>query len=111
LLRIGCFICKVKRLKYQQKNRTLHLEKVGVKLTKLTKKQADYIGVLAEGPYKPEHYRDEGLFVHRGKFFDRLFFSSPPITVISAVKSTGVSRDSNSPSGRGKPFRSAGSRR
>jgi adenosylhomocysteinase len=35
----------------------LHLEKVGVKLTKLTKKQAGYIGVPVEGPYKPEHYR------------------------------------------------------
>src|SRR6266852_3244156 len=35
----------------------LHLEKIGVKLTKLTKKQADYLGVPAEGPYKPEHYR------------------------------------------------------
>ncbi len=35
----------------------LHLEKLGVKLTKLTKEQADYIGVPVEGPYKPEHYR------------------------------------------------------
>jgi adenosylhomocysteinase len=35
----------------------LHLEKIGVKLTKLSKKQADYIGVPVEGPYKPEHYR------------------------------------------------------
>ncbi|MHC1768566.1 MAG: adenosylhomocysteinase [Verrucomicrobiia bacterium] len=35
----------------------LHLEKIGVKLTRLSKKQADYIGVPAEGPYKPEHYR------------------------------------------------------
>jgi adenosylhomocysteinase len=35
----------------------LHLEKIGVKLTRLTKKQADYIGVPVEGPYKPEHYR------------------------------------------------------
>lgn len=35
----------------------LHLEKIGVKLTKLTQKQADYIGVSIEGPYKPEHYR------------------------------------------------------
>lgn len=35
----------------------LHLEKLGVKLTKLTKKQADYIGVPVDGPYKPEHYR------------------------------------------------------
>jgi adenosylhomocysteinase len=35
----------------------LHLEKIGVKLTQLTKKQADYIGVPVDGPYKPEHYR------------------------------------------------------
>jgi adenosylhomocysteinase len=35
----------------------LHLDKLGVKLTKLTKEQADYIGVKVEGPYKPEHYR------------------------------------------------------
>jgi len=35
----------------------LHLEKIGVKLTKLTKKQADYIGVPVKGPYKADHYR------------------------------------------------------
>lgn len=35
----------------------LHLEKIGVKLTKLSQEQADYIGVPVEGPYKPEHYR------------------------------------------------------
>lgn len=35
----------------------LHLEKLGVKLTKLTPDQADYIGVPVEGPYKPDHYR------------------------------------------------------
>ena len=35
----------------------LHLEKIGVKLTKLTKKQADYLGVPLDGPYKPDHYR------------------------------------------------------
>lgn len=35
----------------------LHLEKIGVKLTRLTKEQADYIGVPVEGPYKPDHYR------------------------------------------------------
>ncbi len=35
----------------------LHLEKLGVKLTKLTPEQAEYIGVTVEGPYKPEHYR------------------------------------------------------
>jgi adenosylhomocysteinase len=35
----------------------LHLAKVGAKLTKLTSEQADYIGVAAEGPYKPDYYR------------------------------------------------------
>ena len=35
----------------------LHLEKIGVKLTTLSKKQADYLSVPVEGPYKPEHYR------------------------------------------------------
>jgi len=35
----------------------LHLAKIGVKLTTLSKEQADYIGVPVEGPYKPEHYR------------------------------------------------------
>ena len=35
----------------------LHLEKLGVKLTQLTKEQANYIGVKQEGPYKPEFYR------------------------------------------------------
>ena len=35
----------------------LHLDALGVKLTKLTKDQADYIGVPVEGPYKPDHYR------------------------------------------------------
>jgi len=35
----------------------LHLEKIGVKLTTLTKRQADYIGVKIEGPYKADHYR------------------------------------------------------
>ena len=35
----------------------LHLEKIGVKLTTLSKKQAEYLGVALEGPYKPDHYR------------------------------------------------------
>ncbi|MBN2299198.1 MAG: adenosylhomocysteinase [Deltaproteobacteria bacterium] len=35
----------------------LHIEKLGVKMTRLTKEQADYIGVKVEGPYKPDHYR------------------------------------------------------
>ena len=40
-----------------RRSRALHLDKLGVKLTKLTQKQADYIGVPAEGPFKPDHYR------------------------------------------------------
>ena len=35
----------------------LHLDKLGVKLTKLTQKQADYLGVNINGPYKADHYR------------------------------------------------------
>ncbi len=35
----------------------LHLDKLGVKLTKLSREQADYIGVPVDGPYKPNHYR------------------------------------------------------
>ena len=40
-----------------EKVAALHLDKLGVKLTQLSKKQADYIGVPVEGPFKPEHYR------------------------------------------------------
>jgi adenosylhomocysteinase len=40
-----------------EKVAALHLEKIGVKLTKLTQKQAEYIGVAPAGPFKPEHYR------------------------------------------------------
>jgi adenosylhomocysteinase len=35
----------------------LHLEQIGVKLTKLSDEQAEYLGVPKDGPYKPEHYR------------------------------------------------------
>ena len=35
----------------------LHLDRIVVKLSKLDKEQADYIGVSTEGPFKPEHYR------------------------------------------------------
>ena len=35
----------------------LHLEQIGVKLTRLTKEQAEYLNVNVDGPYKPEHYR------------------------------------------------------
>ncbi len=40
-----------------EKVAALHLEKLGVKLSKLSQKQADYIGVPTEGPFKPDHYR------------------------------------------------------
>ncbi len=40
-----------------EKVAALHLEKLGVKLTKLSQKQADYIGVPVTGPFKPDHYR------------------------------------------------------
>ena len=40
-----------------EKVAALHLEKLGVKRSKLTPKQASYIGVPVEGPFKPDHYR------------------------------------------------------
>jgi adenosylhomocysteinase len=43
--------------KLDEKVARLHLDKLGVKLTKLSKDQADYLGVPPEGPYKSEHYR------------------------------------------------------
>jgi len=35
----------------------LHLEKLGVKLTKLNDSQLEYLGVSEQGPFKPDHYR------------------------------------------------------
>jgi len=43
--------------KLDEKVARLHLAKVGVKLTQLSKVQAEYLGVAVEGPYKPDHYR------------------------------------------------------
>jgi adenosylhomocysteinase len=43
--------------KLDEKVAALHLPKLGVKLTRLTKEQATYLGVSQEGPFKPEHYR------------------------------------------------------
>ena len=40
-----------------EKVAALHLDKLGVKLTQLSQRQADYIGVPVEGPFKPDHYR------------------------------------------------------
>lgn len=50
---------KVYRLskKLDEEVARLHLARIGVKLTRLSQEQADYIGVPVEGPYKPEHYR------------------------------------------------------
>jgi len=35
----------------------LHLEQIGARLTRLSRRQSEYIGVPVEGPYKPDHYR------------------------------------------------------
>ena len=43
--------------KLDEKVARLHLGKLGVELTKLTPKQAEYLGVPVEGPFKPDHYR------------------------------------------------------
>jgi adenosylhomocysteinase len=43
--------------KLDEKVAALHLPKLGVKLTKLTPEQAQYLGIATEGPFKPEHYR------------------------------------------------------
>ena len=43
--------------KYRMTISRLTVDKLGVKLTRLTPDQAAYIGVPVEGPYKPEHYR------------------------------------------------------
>jgi len=51
--------CKVYTLpkKLDEKVARIHLEALGGKLTKLTKEQAEYLDIDAEGPFKPEHYR------------------------------------------------------
>jgi len=51
---IGVFILPKK---LDEEVAALHLEKLGVKLTKLTDKQAQYLGLPQEGPFKPDHYR------------------------------------------------------
>ncbi|HEY2368640.1 MAG TPA: adenosylhomocysteinase [Polyangiaceae bacterium] len=43
--------------KLDEKVAALHLDKLGVKLTKLTSKQAEYLGIGVDGPFKPDHYR------------------------------------------------------
>lgn len=49
--------CTDQRCRSGTKAPRLHLDKIGVKPTKLSKKQAEYPGVSAGGPHKPEHYR------------------------------------------------------
>ena len=44
-------------MKLDEEVARLHLEHVGVKLTKMTQEQSDYIGIPVDGPYKPDHYR------------------------------------------------------
>jgi adenosylhomocysteinase len=55
----SAYECRVYTLpkKLDEKVARLHLDKLGVKLTKLSKAQADYLGVPLEGPYKSDHYR------------------------------------------------------
>jgi adenosylhomocysteinase len=55
----GAYANKVYFLPKQldEKVARLHLAKIGVKLTRLTQEQAEYIGVEVDGPFKPEHYR------------------------------------------------------
>jgi adenosylhomocysteinase len=43
--------------KLEEEVARLHLDQLGVKLTTLSKEQADYLGVAVEGPYKADHYR------------------------------------------------------
>ena len=40
-----------------EKVASLHLDKIGVKLTKLSEKQSAYLGIAGAGPFKPDHYR------------------------------------------------------
>ena len=50
-------IVRSPRLTDDEKVARFHLEKFGAELTELSAEQASYIGVTAEGPFKPEHYR------------------------------------------------------
>ena len=48
-----CIFCS----KLDEEVASLHLDKLGVKLTKLTQKQSEYLGIPSEGPFKPDIYR------------------------------------------------------
>src|ERR1700675_1001728 len=54
IYKVGVYVLPKKR---DEEVARLHLEKIGVKLTTLSAKQADYLGVPVEGPYKADHYR------------------------------------------------------
>ncbi|MSU41012.1 MAG: adenosylhomocysteinase [Pedosphaera sp.] len=54
--RYGCDVFRLPK-KLDEEVARMHLQKIGVKLTKLTASQAAYLGVSPDGPYKPEHYR------------------------------------------------------
>jgi len=43
--------------KWDEEVARLHLDKLGAKLDRLTEKQAQYLGISVDGPYKPDHYR------------------------------------------------------
>ncbi len=53
----GRRVCAVLPKKLDEEVARLHLEKIGVKLTTLTPRQADYLGVRSKGPYKADTYR------------------------------------------------------
>lgn len=52
-----CFSFLFLFLQLDEEVAAAHLDKLGVKLTKLTDKQAKYLGLPTEGPFKPDHYR------------------------------------------------------
>ena len=69
-IRTDEFLCAIMKQRYEKRVRAavssidddekvaaLHLGKLGVKLTKLSTKQAKYLDMSVEGPYKPDHYR------------------------------------------------------
>ncbi len=57
LVNLGCATGHTSFVMSNSEVARLHLEKVGVVLTELMAKQAEYLGVSKEGPYKPDHYR------------------------------------------------------
>lgn len=73
-LQFNCaFTCKLV-VQLDEEVAALHLNHLGVKLTKLTPEQAAYLGIPIEGPYKPDHYRYQ---FHRQSLSS--FFSGQPV--------------------------------